>query len=443
MDAKAPNGNGVAGGPLVAWKRTWRHRSSLLVVGCLVALFAKENLFYSLQYFISVANTNEPSFPVQNSNLTHSTGDRRCQTQSSLASKQSKQHPPLSCTDIFHEDRNIPRPAGDPNSGAIHARYTSTDPYFWVALHKREFDATRWAIIEFGEYYEVQETKSFANIIRADAQERVLRHKQQQTSAPTSSLPPLHVIDVGGNIGWYTLVVIAAAMEQQYPIIVDVFEPNPRNHRRLCESLFLNEWLRHEQVAINLYPLGVTSTAMASDPTQTGRIGVSTSGTGSLAAMHRVNLTETVTFPLVSLDQMAKELDWMDSKQTISILKVDVEGFELEVLQGAQELLKSQTIQHVFFEGNLRKKIEHGRFRKLVEIMVNNGYVAYKLGGFRGADTVVKTTWTAATDLSQYMDSLKEECAVPQRRPPRTQCNIWWRRVPSVSESVIHTVAVT
>lgn len=404
-------------------------------------LATKENLLYSLQTFLSITTDNEPSLPVSNFNQTFVYADEQHQQRqhSSLTSKQSSKHPPLACSNIFHENRNKPRPAGDPNRGAIHARYTSVDPYFWIALHTQEFDATRWAILEFGEYYEKSETKSFANIVRAEAQKRLKLHKleRQSDAAPSSTLPPLRVIDVGGNIGWYTLVVIAAAMEHNYPIIVDVFEPNPRNHRRLCESLFLNEWLNHELVSVNLYPLGVTSNEMASDPTQRGRIGVTTSGTGSLAAMRLANQSGTVTFPLVSLDQLGTELDWMAESQTISILKVDVEGFELEVLQGAQALLKSKTVQNVFFEGNLRRKVEHARFRKLVEVMVNNSYVAYKVGGFRGADNLVQTSWTATKRVDRYIDGLKAECSGPGGEKPRAQCNIWWRLMSSVENNLV------
>jgi FkbM family methyltransferase len=418
-------------------KRNNRGIFYAFLVASITVFVSKQTLVPLDQFLVTRANNQFVSRSYANvtNNIEHHIFDRR--SDSSLVSKQSTSYPPLSCSAIFYEDRNTPRPFGDPNEGGVYARYTKTNPSFWVSMHQKEFDPTRWSIMIYGYYYENLESESFMNIIRAEAQEQRRKQLQQETKLATNSLSfqPLRVIDVGGNIGWYTLVVVAAAIEQQHPIIVDVFEPNPRNHRRLCESLFFNEWLRHDQIAVNLYPVGVTSNRMA-DKSSTGRLDVTTSGRGSLDAMNWQNISGTVTFPLVSLDRMSYELEWTAENQTISILKVDVEGFELEVFQGAQQFLKSKTVQNVFFEGNIRTELERGKFKRIAKLLLNCGYAAYKIGGFRGANEFVRTIWTtsslnltslpdAESSVAQYMSKLLIECE--GRRKKRTQCNIWWR----------------
>ena len=44
-------------------------------------------------------------------------------------------------------------------------------------------------------------------------------------------------LDVGGNIGWFTLLAKAHGASKVY-----TFEPNPVNVVRVCESLKLNGW---------------------------------------------------------------------------------------------------------------------------------------------------------------------------------------------------------
>jgi FkbM family methyltransferase len=433
---------------------------SLIIIVAVLAFTVKDNVLLSLQQVLISqqqplqTNIDEPfslfvsskkllftNQTFQNNQHDHLLMKFRSERSSfSLASvnKISSTHPPLSCWNIFHEDRNQPRPAGDPNGGRLHVRYTNTDPSFWVSLHRKEFDLTRWSIMEYGKYYEAAETDAFVHVVRT----YIEKQQQQQRNNNAAPLQPVRVIDVGGNIGWFTLAAVATATELRYPIIVDVFEPNPRNQIRLCESLFFNQWLLHENVSVNLYPTGVTSTIMAEDITKTGRISVASSGKGSLMAMDRENLTGTVTFPLISLDRMAQELDWMNQQHDISLLKVDVEGFELEVLEGAQQLLKSQRIQNIFFEGNLRKRSEHIKFRHMVQVLVSSGYVAYKLIGLR-AEIMIITSWTnnsshissSSTNMTaianfnanllRYTEDLKDECEGPRKK--RRQCNLWWR----------------
>jgi FkbM family methyltransferase len=413
-----------------------KYRSSC---GSLFLSLAALTVFMARKTFLSLDHEYIPlaaaplSLTTQTFNETYIQAPNLRRSASSLSSKKSLRFPPLSCQQVFFENRDKKGPwYADPNDGSIHGRYTRTQPSFWISLHRRKYDKTRWSIMDSGVYYETIETQSLVDIIRADVQQRKPPH---HTTLNTDSPPPLHVVDVGGNIGWYSLMSIATALEQHYPIVVDVFEPNPRNQPRLCESLFINEWLHHAQVALNLYPVGVTSNSIAMNETAVGRMDITRSGRGSLGAMNEVNRSITSTFPLVSLDQMAKELYWMKPGTTITLLKVDVEGFELDVFEGAQEFLSSHVVQNIFFEGNVQHELLHSDFRRMANILVRCGYAAYMVGGFRGADANVKATYDPSStnrntsSLDVYLDKLLNECGglMKSGRFKRRQCNMWWR----------------
>ena len=92
--------------------------------------------------------------------------------------------PPMGTNFIPVQCDSLQPPIGDPNGGRSYARTTDTNPSFWVSLHNETFDRTRWAIMIYGYYYEQKEAEAFHIIL----QERSGR-----------------VLDVGGNIGYFTL----------------------------------------------------------------------------------------------------------------------------------------------------------------------------------------------------------------------------------------------
>jgi hypothetical protein len=58
----------------------------------------------------------------------------------------------------------------------------------------------------------------------------------------------------------------------------------------------------------------------------------------------------TINVPVVTLDQFWAESSY--STSTIDVLKIDTEGADTWVLQGAYQLLKEKRIKHIFFEEN-------------------------------------------------------------------------------------------
>ncbi len=133
--------------------------------------------------------------------------------------------------------------------------------------------------------------------------------------------------DVGANIGFYSLT-----MEEHFSE-VHAFDPNPEAIRRLNENLVLNRL----HVKVNGFGLYNAEKEMhlhmenAVDPT---------------ACLQDVSGKNTISVPVMPLDKYIEETD---IKEKI-VMKIDVEGAELEVLQGAVESLREKRFSLIQFE---------------------------------------------------------------------------------------------
>jgi len=93
---------------------------------------------------------------------------------------------------------------------------------FYIATHDKKIDSIRASIMEYNYYYETRLSNIIANLYqkkKAEGKETIF-------------------LDVGGNIGWFSLVAAAHGASRIY-----TFEPNLQNTIRFCESLSLNGWL--------------------------------------------------------------------------------------------------------------------------------------------------------------------------------------------------------
>ena len=133
------------------------------------------------------------------------------------------------------------------------------------------------------------------------------------------------VVDVGANIGTLTL---AAAARVGASGKVFAFEPHPRTYAFLIDNIRLNAFTN---VDAKCCALGETN-------------GEVTFTEGSQDDQNKVG-TEGLKVRLSKLDD---EID--ASLTSIALLKVDVEGYEKFVLEGAELLL--DLIQCIFFEAN-------------------------------------------------------------------------------------------
>lgn len=138
--------------------------------------------------------------------------------------------------------------------------------------------------------------------------------------------------DIGANIGLFGLLV--AARGRQNGVRVVCFEPEPSNARRLKENVMLNG------------VEGVVTVEQAGVGAAPGKIRLFLAGYIGDHSMlaDRKGGGESVEVPLVSIDEYCR------THGSPTAMKIDVEGFELEVLRGASETLRSGVVKDIFLE---------------------------------------------------------------------------------------------
>ena len=128
-------------------------------------------------------------------------------------------------------------------------------------------------------------------------------------------------VDIGANIGYYSL--LAASLVGKTGKVY-AFEPEPHNYTLLIRNINANGYMNIEahQKAVSC---------------SSGKMALylgTQSGTHSLFGV-RGTTTESVMVDLVSLDEFFKE-----SKKNVDVIKVDVQGAEMDVLLGMQKVIK-------------------------------------------------------------------------------------------------------
>jgi FkbM family methyltransferase len=134
-------------------------------------------------------------------------------------------------------------------------------------------------------------------------------------------------VDVGANIGMHTLAA-AIAMRGQGRIVA--FEPLPSTHDLMRKSVWMNGYS-----AIAETHQAAVSNRSGSQPLFLG----ATSGHHSLYRLESptVPVPPPVEVPLVRLDEV------LGANARVDVIKIDVEGAELEVLESARSLIEGNT----------------------------------------------------------------------------------------------------
>lgn len=131
-------------------------------------------------------------------------------------------------------------------------------------------------------------------------------------------------LDVGANIGLFSLNASVCVGEQGS---VYAFEPAPVTFDRLKANVALNQFRNIKTENFGL-----------SDQNDTLQFHVSLSGYdawNSFASLNDVGEITTIDVPVISLDEYISS----NRLSNISLIKIDVEGWEMNVLKGATELL--------------------------------------------------------------------------------------------------------
>ena len=156
------------------------------------------------------------------------------------------------------------------------------------------------------------------------------------------------VIDAGANVGYMSVLAATAGAR------VIAFEPNPE----LLPILRQNAGTKVDVRPVGLGARRHSSTFITPDAsarnTGLGRLGSETERGG-----------------------VAVEVDTLDAAlagQTASIMKLDVEGAELSVLEGADAALRERRLRHIIFEDH------HGAGSPVMAHLLDRGYTIYSVG---------------------------------------------------------------
>lgn len=180
------------------------------------------------------------------------------------------------------------------------------------------------------------------------------------------------MLDVGANAGFHALT--AGLFFRR----VVAFEPTPATATRLERNIMLSA-LRHIDVKRFALSNRIGEASFAVDP---GHCGANRIGDRPAA--------QSITVPLRTLDSIAADVGRID------FIKIDVEGHECEVLEGAKETI-AQDRPHLFVEFN---EPEHfNRFKA----MLPRGYVA-SAPAIDGPGTIV-TSGAAAVEVRDVLFS--------------------------------------
>jgi FkbM family methyltransferase len=186
-------------------------------------------------------------------------------------------------------------------------------------------------------------------------------YEQPQTARILSHLRPgMTFVDVGANVGYYT--ALASSIVGAGRVIS--YEPNPYSFRRL------DEWV-HANRASNVT---LVSTALGStEGTITTYFTESDNHTASLVpALDPIHAHEASVVTVRTLDAEAERL----AIRHIDVMKVDVDGYELEVFKGSTRLLEERRIGAILCEFSAEWLEEVGSScDELERFFVANGFV--------------------------------------------------------------------
>lgn len=247
-----------------------------------------------------------------------------------------------------------------------------------------------------GEYYETGVTAAFHTILG----------KYDSSVRPA----PL-VIDIGMNIGWFSLYSRAHGHD------VAAFEPNTVMFLRVCESLQYNNWENDNTVSLWNYGLGA----------QAGSFNLTTGNNPGGSSFHEDRLApkfrKKMTVEVATLDSVAIQEGWLDRQ--VSLLKVDVEGFENFVFEGGKRLIYNGNVENIFMENSIHNITVVG---EMIDMLYDAGYRLNEIRTVNG-DPYHEDWWPTFNPMleERAKHENNDEVSSQLNFLSKSTCNLWWQ----------------
>lgn len=172
------------------------------------------------------------------------------------------------------------------------------------------------------------------------------------------------LFDVGANLGQ-----TIRKMKLEFPVSkIYAFEPS-----RTCYEILKNK--------LDVESVFVFNNAVGSG---IGKIKFNEYSWSALSSVLKrsfgsAQITDTYDVDLVTIDSFCK----LNNIAKIDLLKTDTEGFELEVLKGASEMLAQNKIQFVYLEVFFKENyIGQGSFGDIYNFLIEKGFELVKIYDF-------------------------------------------------------------
>ncbi len=139
-------------------------------------------------------------------------------------------------------------------------------------------------------------------------------------------------IDVGANLGSYSLIASGLAKAQTL-----AYEPVPTTYKRLVENISVNN------LSNKVTPCMIALTSPLKAQTST-KLRFSSDKNCMNSFVDNTYTGSTIDVDISTLDMHSRNIQPV-------LIKIDVEGFELDVLNGASEILSKESLLALIIEG--------------------------------------------------------------------------------------------
>jgi len=190
------------------------------------------------------------------------------------------------------------------------------------------------------------------------------------------------ILDVGANIGYYPIMEAKLVSDNGF---IYAIEPAPNNYKQLIENIRLNN-LSH---VFETYNIGVSNKKGIERFYLSDHSNLHTFMPRSVKGDYITKGT-TDNYSEVEVTDLTS---FLKDKKSIDLIRMDVEGYEVEIFEGLEEAIKSGLFKgKIIFECHFPKydDVKHS-LRKQLEMLIKNNYLVKIMTSNNEATSKIRT----------------------------------------------------